>query len=101
MRIRNYLRNCKRVKTPSFKTPLELTLREFELLHYLLKRQGQIVSRDALAADVWRESARSSTLNNVIDVHITRLRRKMDVAQSPPLIHTVRGVGFVLKEGQP
>lgn len=80
---------------------IDLTLREFELLHYLLRRQGQIVSRDALAADVWHESARSATLSNVIDVHIARLRRKIDVAQSPPLIHTIRGVGFMLREGEP
>lgn len=80
---------------------IDLTLREFELLHYLLKRQGQIVSRDTLASDVWHGSARSSTLGNVIDVHIARLRRKLDVAQSPPLIHTIRGVGFMLREEEP
>jgi len=79
---------------------IELTLREFELLRYLLTRQGQIVSRDALTADVWRESARSSTLSNVIDVHIARLRRKLDVG-SRPLVHTVRGVGFLLSEEAP
>src|SRR5688572_27822011 len=57
---------------------IDVTVREFELLHYLLRRQGQAISRDAVAADVWRETARSSTLNNVIDVHIARLRRKID-----------------------
>jgi len=82
-------------------TVIELTVREFELLRYLLKRPGQIVSRDALTADVWRESARSSTLSNVIDVHIARLRRKLDVAGSRPLVHTIRGVGFVLSEEAP
>lgn len=81
--------------------PIDLTLREFELLRYLLKRQGQVVSRDALTADVWRETARSSTLSNVIDVHIARLRRKLDVAESRPLVHTIRGVGFLLSEKAP
>ena len=80
---------------------IDLTLREFDLLQYLLKRQGQIVSRDMIAADVWNESARSSTLSNVIDVHIARLRRKIDVEDSAPLIHTIRGVGFTLREGEP
>ena len=80
---------------------VELTVREFELLHYLMRRQGQIVSRDALTADVWHESARSSTLSNVIDVHMARLRRKLDVAASPPLVHTVRGVGFLLRKEAP
>ena len=59
------------------------------------------VSRDALTADVWRESARSSTLSNVIDVNIARLRRKLDLPGARPLVHTVRGVGFLLSEDAP
>jgi DNA-binding response OmpR family regulator len=47
---------------------------------------------------VWRETARSTTLDNVIDVHVSRLRRKIDADQPVRLIHTVRGVGFVLRE---
>jgi two-component system, OmpR family, copper resistance phosphate regulon response regulator CusR len=81
--------------------PVELTLREFELLEYLLRHQGQTVSRGTLARDVWQEMARSTSLDNVIDVHIARLRRKVDVDQAARLIHTVRGVGFVLREGEP
>ena len=80
---------------------LELTGREFELLHYLLRYERQVVSRDALARDVWKEPGRSATLDNVIDVHIARLRRKVDVDQPEKLIHTVRGVGFMLREGEP
>jgi DNA-binding response OmpR family regulator len=80
---------------------VELTQREFELLHYLLRHERQIVSRDALAREVWEEPARSATLDNVIDVHIARLRRKVDLEQLVKLIHTVRGVGFVLREGEP
>jgi two-component system copper resistance phosphate regulon response regulator CusR len=80
---------------------LELTVREFELLHYLLQHEGQVVSRDALVHQLWHEPARSATLDNVIDVHIARLRRKVDLDQPVKLIHTVRGVGFVLREDEP
>jgi DNA-binding response OmpR family regulator len=78
-----------------------LTVREFELLDYLLRRQGRIVSREMLARDVWKEPSRVTPLDNVIDVHITRLRRKIDQDYSPRLIHTIRGVGFTMKEGEP
>jgi DNA-binding response OmpR family regulator len=81
--------------------PLELTVREFELLEYLLRYHGQVVSRETLARDVWKETARTTPLDNVIDVHIARLRRKVDLDQSIKLIHTVRGVGFMLREGEP
>lgn len=80
---------------------IELTAREFELLTYLMRHQGQIVSRDMLARDVWKETARATSLDNVIDVHITRVRRKIDQGFSPHLIHTVRGVGFVMKTNGP
>jgi two-component system copper resistance phosphate regulon response regulator CusR len=80
---------------------VELTVREFELLEYLLRHQGQVVSRETLARDVWKETARTTPLDNVIDVHIARLRRKVDADQAAKLIHTVRGVGFVLREGEP
>jgi DNA-binding response OmpR family regulator len=52
-----------------------------------------------LARDVWKEPSRGTPLDNVIDVHITRLRKKVDGGAGPRLIHTVRGVGFVVKEG--
>jgi len=80
---------------------IELTGREFELLEYLLRYNGQVVSRETLARDVWKETARTTPLDNVIDVHIARLRRKVDLEQSIKLIHTVRGVGFMLREGEP
>jgi len=76
---------------------LELTAREFELLEYLLRHREQIVSREMLARDVWKET-RAMPIDNVIDVHINRLRRKVDEPFDPKLIHTVRGVGFVLRE---
>ncbi len=80
---------------------VELTAREFELLEYLLRHEGQVVLRDMLAREVWKETARGTPLNNVIDVHIARLRRKIDTDQSLKLIHTVRGVGFMLSEREP
>jgi DNA-binding response OmpR family regulator len=81
--------------------PLELTGREFDLLEYLLRHQGHLVSREMLARDVWKEPRRATPLDNVIDVQMTRLRRKVDPEGSSRLIHTVRGVGFVLREGEP
>jgi DNA-binding response OmpR family regulator len=80
---------------------IELTTREFELLEYLLRHQGQVVLRDTLAREVWKEATRGTPLNNVIDVHIARLRRKVDLDQPVKLIHTIRGVGFMLREGEP
>ena len=78
---------------------IELTAKEFDLLHYLIRNARQVVSRDTLAREVWRETARSTTLDNVIDVHISRLRRKIDLDHPVKLIHTVRGVGFMVRAG--
>jgi DNA-binding response OmpR family regulator len=80
---------------------VDLTVREFELLEYLMRHHTQVVSREALARDVWKETARTTPLDNVIDVHIARLRRKIDADGPVKLIHTVRGVGFMLREGEP
>jgi DNA-binding response OmpR family regulator len=80
---------------------VDLTAREFELLHYLMAHERQVVSRDSLARDVWKEPSRTPPLDNVMDVHIARLRRKIDADRTVKLIHTVRGVGFVLREGEP
>ena len=78
---------------------LDLTLREFELLEYLVRNQGRVVSREMLARDVWRETRRATPLDNVIDVHIARLRRKIDEPFASRLIQTIRGVGFIVKDG--
>jgi len=80
---------------------LALTTREFELLEYLVRHQNSIVSREMLARDVWKEPARGTPLDNVIDVHMAHLRRKVDQDFQVRLIHTVRGVGFILREGEP
>jgi two-component system, OmpR family, copper resistance phosphate regulon response regulator CusR len=80
---------------------LDLTPREFELVEYLLRHQGHAVSRDMLAREVWKEPDRATSLDNVIDVHMARLRRKVDAEAERKLIHTVRGVGFALSESAP
>jgi DNA-binding response OmpR family regulator len=77
---------------------IQLTVREFELLEFLLRNKNRIVSREVLARDVWKETNRATPLNNVIDVHMTRLRKKVDDPFKLKLIQTVRGVGFVLRE---
>ena len=80
---------------------LDLTPREFEMLEYLLRHQNHLVSREMLARDVWKEPSRGTPLDNVIDVHIARLRKKIDQESDLKLIHTIRGVGFTLREGEP
>jgi DNA-binding response OmpR family regulator len=77
--------------------PVELTTREFELFAYLMRHSGEVVSRDTIAREVWKESNASSPLGNVIDVQMTRLRRKVEGGDGATLIHTVRGVGFVVR----
>jgi DNA-binding response OmpR family regulator len=77
---------------------LALTAREFELLEYLFRHQGRVVSREMLARDVWNETSRHTPLDNVIDVHIARLRRKVDDQFDLKLVHTVRGVGSILRD---
>ena len=78
--------------------PIELTAREFELLEYLFAEQGRVVSREMLARDIWKETSRQTPLDNVIDAQMARLRRKLDGQFERKLLHTVRGVGFVLRE---
>jgi DNA-binding response OmpR family regulator len=80
---------------------MNLTAREFELLEYLIRHQGHAVSRDMLARDVWKVEPGLIPLDNVIDVQVSRLRQKVDQGFPAKLIHTLRGVGFVLKEEVP
>jgi two-component system copper resistance phosphate regulon response regulator CusR len=80
---------------------VRLTVREFELLECLMRNEGQVVSRETLARDVWQEPARTALLFNIIDVHIGRLRRKIDADSPVKLIQTVRGVGFTIAAASP
>jgi len=75
---------------------VELTAKEFDLLEYLMRFQGKTVSREMLARDVWHVSARATPMDNVIDVHVARLRRKIDDSSDVSLLRTIRGVGFLL-----
>jgi DNA-binding response OmpR family regulator len=75
---------------------LDLSVREFQVLAYLMQHRRQVVSRESLARDVWNERDRSATLDNVIDAYIGRLRSKVDADRPVRLIHTIRGVGFML-----
>ena len=77
---------------------IALTPKEFDLLSYLARYQGQTVTRQMLARDVWHELHRATPLDNVIDVHIAHLRRKIDDGEQRKLIYTIRGVGFRLGE---
>jgi two-component system, OmpR family, copper resistance phosphate regulon response regulator CusR len=79
---------------------LELTVREFELLEYLLKHANSLVSREMLARDVWKETSRATPIDNVVDVHMARLRKKVDQDYSQKLIQTIRGVGFMIRDGE-
>jgi DNA-binding response OmpR family regulator len=81
--------------------PLELTAREFDLLHYLLMNKDRVVSREMLAREIWKEVSRQTPLDNVIDAQMVRLRRKLDGQFDRKLLQTVRGVGFILREEQP
>ncbi len=73
-----------------------LTLKEYALLEFLLRNQNRVLSRTVISEHVWDQSFDSET--NVVDVYINHLRNKLDNDPSNKLIHTVRGVGYVLKE---
>lgn len=73
-----------------------LTPREFDVLHCLMRHQGRVVTRAMLADAVWRDVPRATPLDNVIDVHLAHLRRKIDDGQDVKLLRTIRGVGFSL-----
>jgi len=75
---------------------VDLTPREFELLEYLLRHTNSTVTRDMIGRDVWKEP--TGSLTNVIDVYIKTLRKKIERAGLRQLIHTVRGVGYVLRD---
>ena len=74
---------------------LDLLPREFRLLHYMARRPDQVLTRAMLLEDVWHYRFVPQT--NLVDVHMSKLRRKIDAPGEPPLIHNVRGVGFALR----
>ncbi|GIP28227.1 DNA-binding response regulator [Paenibacillus sp. J23TS9] len=76
---------------------IDLTQREFDLLYFLMQHQGEVISRDRLLSAVWGYDFAGET--NIVDVYIRYLRNKVDRNYHPKLIHTVRGVGYVLRSG--
>ncbi len=75
---------------------IELTLKEYSLLEYLLRNPERVLSRTLIAENVWHQGFDSET--NVVDVYINHLRNKVDKDPTKKLIHTVRGVGYVIKK---
>ena len=76
--------------------PLALTAKEFSILEYFCRHAGQLVTRTMLLEHCWDRTY--DGLSNLVDVHVSRLRRKLESGGGAPLLHTVRGAGFVLDE---
>jgi DNA-binding response OmpR family regulator len=77
---------------------VELTMREFSILEFLLYNKNRVVSRFSLAEHVWGDAFDPFSMSNFMDVHIKNLRRKIGDAGQGAIIHTVRGVGYIIKD---
>ncbi len=75
---------------------IDLTQKEFQLLSYLVRIRGQVATRSMITENVWGHGFDS--FSNLVDVHITRLRRKVDRDFEPKLVHTVKGAGYILED---
>ena len=95
LRLADLVLDVKARKVTRAGRPVSLSAREFAVLEHLLRHQGEVISRTRLSEQVWDQHFDSMT--NVIDVTLYHLREKVDRGFSSPLIHTVRGVGYVLK----
>ncbi len=80
---------------------IELTAREFDLLAYLAANAGFPVSRDMLTREVWHVASRATSMDKIIDVHMSHLRDKLEGGAGRRLIHTLRGIGFLFSETAP
>jgi len=78
---------------------IKLTPKEFDVLRYLLERKHRIVTRDVLGSAVLDKTVLGRDVHNLVDVYLSRLRRKIEVGRSKRLIHTVRGKGFTFRDG--
>jgi two-component system response regulator MprA len=76
---------------------LALTQREFSLLEYFMRNAGQSLTRAAIAQEVWRQATIDPEQTNIVDVYVAYLRKKLDAAGEEPMLHTVRGIGYVLR----
>jgi DNA-binding response OmpR family regulator len=79
--------------------PLSLTAKEFAILEYFMRHADELVTRSMLLEHCWDSSYEG--VSNLVDVHVGRLRRKLDVPGSAPMLHTIRGAGFLLGERRP
>jgi two-component system, OmpR family, response regulator len=98
LRIADLKLDLRRRRVERASKPIALQPREFRILEYLVRNQGQVVTRTMLLEAVWDYHFDPQT--NVIDVQISRLRQKIDKDFSPPLLHTVRGVGYIISVNQ-
>jgi two-component system, OmpR family, copper resistance phosphate regulon response regulator CusR len=99
LKLANLSVDCLTRKVMRGDREIELTPKEFELLECLLRHREQTVAREILSREVWQAAARFSSLDNVIDVHIARLRKKLDDPFEQKMLKTIYGVGFMLTEG--
>lgn len=76
---------------------LVLTQREFSLLEFFMRNAGRPLPRAEIAQNVWRHTPVDQEMTNIVDVYVAYLRKKLDTKADPPMIHTVRGVGYVLR----
>ena len=77
---------------------IAMTALEFEIVELLMRNARRVVSRQMLSHSIWKDINRATPLDNVIDVHISRIRKKVDLPGLPKLVHTIRGVGFMLSD---
>jgi two-component system, OmpR family, response regulator ArlR len=95
LKVENLIVDLKSRRVSRGQDEIELTLREFDLLVFLMKHQGEVISRDWLLSAVWGYDFAGET--NVVDVYIRYLRNKVDKDYDPKFIHTVRGIGYIFR----
>ena len=88
-----------RLRVTRGSTPVPLTIKEFAILECLVRHAGRLVTRSMLLDQCW--GASYDGLSNLVDVHVGRVRRKLDAIGGPPLLHTVRGAGFIFGDPPP
>lgn len=77
--------------------PVALTPREFALLEYLMRNPGRTLTRAAIVTQVWKSGSDEAEGTNIVDVYMAYLRKKLEVGNRPPMIHTIRGIGYVFR----
>jgi two-component system response regulator MprA len=77
--------------------PISLSPREFALLEYLMRNPGRTLTRPAIVAQVWKHGQEDPDATNIVDVYMAYLRKKLEADKRPPMIHTIRGVGYIFR----